>query len=95
MSEEKVAFTNAELRRAVQDDSDDWAEIGGTRQILDQGRWVTLHAAVFSHKPSGKHYELSWERPSTEQQDGSESDEIGCVEVELREVTKKKWMPVL
>lgn len=66
-------------------------------EIRDQSRWETFHTGVFLEPSSGKHYEIDWAEGSTEYQEndywGGE-DTVLATEVELREVTIKKWVPV-
>lgn len=65
-------------------------------EITGNSRWSINHKWVFGHE--GKFYESSYSCGATESQDESpyeyDNDEIECPEVELREVTVKKWMPV-
>ena len=91
-----MKLTKDQATDVVYGDDADWQQVPGTEQIVDQGRWSTTFSAVFQHKPTGKHYSLYWARGSTEQQEQSpfEYDDPDLYEVELREVTKKKWMLV-
>lgn len=61
--------------------------------IVDTSRWSEIHEIVFSH--DGKFYETSYSQGLTEMQDESPweyEDEVECYEVELKEVTVKKWV---
>jgi len=64
--------------------------------VVENTRWSIIHEWVFRHE--GKFYESTYSCGATESQDESpyeyDDDEIECPEVELREVTVKKWMPV-
>ena len=75
-------------------DEPGWSEVAGTRRITDQGRWMTMWEAVFAHAESGRYFEIAWDRPSTEQQEGSEGEPPTYCEVELKDVTVTKWVPV-
>jgi hypothetical protein len=66
-------------------------------EFIDSGRWSEHWKAVFEHE--GKFYEVKYELPSTEYQEGlmpfeQYGEEIPAKEVELREVTVEKWLPV-
>lgn len=58
-------------------------------EVWDQRRWVTVHRAVY--EVEGRFYEVIYESPSTEMQEGSESDEVLVYEVEPIEVTVTKY----
>lgn len=63
--------------------------------IIDTTRWSIVHEIVFSDK--GKFYMTTYSEGATECQDEKPweyDDEVECVEVELREVKVKKWVPV-
>ena len=63
--------------------------------IIDTGRWSIFHEIVFAD--NGKFYKTTYSEGATEYQDESPweyDDEVECIEVELREVKVKKWMPV-
>jgi hypothetical protein len=94
MTKVSKEFSSEELMCVVYGDQPGWSELRGERKILDQGRWVTLWCSIFKHEASGRHYEIGWERASTEQQEGSESNDPTCIEVELKEVLVKQWVPV-
>lgn len=91
-----MELTSEQGRAIVYGDDNDWDEVSGTRQIIENTRWSIVHEAIFLHKPSGKHYSLVWSRGATEQQDESpfEYDEPEPVEVELKEVTRMEWVAV-
>ena len=64
-------------------------------RIVNTTRWSIIHEIVFEDK--GKFYrttysvgatEMQWEKP------WEYEEEVECEEVELREVTVKKWIPV-
>lgn len=64
-------------------------------KIIDTTRWSIVHKIVF--EDNGKFYQTTYMEGATEMQDERPweyEDEIECVEVELREVTIKKWVPV-
>lgn len=90
-----MKLTKEEGRDIVWGDHPDWDEQKG-REIVEQGRWNTVYSAIFKHKPTGKFYELCWSQGSTEMQEEHpfEYSDPEPVEVEEREVTVKKWMPV-
>lgn len=81
----------------VWDDHEDFEMVKGTREITDQSRWSTTKRAVFLQRSTGKNFRLYWTEGSTEQQDGTEmfyDNTVELEEVEEREVTIKKWVPV-
>lgn len=64
-------------------------------KIIDTTRWSIVHEIVFEDK--GHFYSTTYSEGATEMQDERPweyDDEINCTEVELKEVTVKKWMPV-
>jgi hypothetical protein len=65
-------------------------------EMVDQRRWVTVFEGIFLHKPSGKHYSVSYERGSTESQESEYfyEDEIDFQEVESKEIITKAWVAV-
>ena len=71
-----------------------WAEVPGTRHIIDQGRWTTTWASVHKHTESGRHFEIVWDWGSTETQEDSETEPPICYEVVQKEVTETKWVPI-
>jgi hypothetical protein len=82
-------FTKAELKELVLPYSAIHDE------IYDNSRWSILHWCVFEHE--GKHWKAYYSVSATEYQDEEPweyDDEIEATEVELREVTVKKWEPV-
>ena len=91
-----MKLTAEEGREVVFDDHADWATVPGTRRAVEHTRWSVIYEAVFYHKPTDKHYSLSWGVGATESQDERpfEYDEPEPEEVELREVTEKKWVGV-
>jgi len=89
----KIAKEEAE--RIVYDDAEGWEMVSET--IEDQRRWVTVFSGMFRHIASGKVYEVSYEKGSTENQDGTElfyGDFVEFTEMEEREVTINQWVPV-
>lgn len=63
--------------------------------IIDTGRWSIIHEIIFEDK--GKFYSTTYSVGATECQDERPWEyekEVECVEVELKEVKVKKWMPV-
>lgn len=91
-----MKITADEAERIVYGDHDDWEEIRGTEEIVEQDRWSTTFSAVWLHKPSQKYYSAYYTRGSTEVQEGMDlfPEDPDFYEVECREVTEKKWMPV-
>jgi len=65
-------------------------------KIVDQRRWVTTWFGVFKNKVTGKHYQVCYDRGSTESQDSEPfyGEEIEFEEVELKEVLVKQWVVV-
>lgn len=64
-------------------------------KIIDTTRWSIVHEIVFEY--NGKFYQTTYSEGATEMQYESPweyDDEVECIEVELREVKIKKWMPV-
>lgn len=93
-----MKLTGQQLQDIVFDYDDEWEEVEGTSQIVDQGRWSTHHFGVFKHLPSGKCYGIAYSAGSTESQfeDPFEyelKDEFDLQEYEQREVTELKWVP--
>ena len=71
-----------------------WSEVAGTQRPVDQSRWLTTWRAVFSHAESGKSFEITWNWPSTEMPVGEKMATPTYCEVEQKEVTETKWVPV-
>ncbi|MEV5944650.1 hypothetical protein [Streptomyces sp. NPDC051994] len=68
-----------------------------TRDQLDSRRWSSVHKFVFRAPDDGKAYCVYFQQPLTERQECDlwfDDDEIKAVEVEAREVTVTKWLPV-
>lgn len=64
--------------------------------IIDTSRWSVIHTIVFMDK-DGKFYQTSYSEGATECQDERPweyESEVECYEVELKEVTVKKWCRV-
>ncbi|MEV5944663.1 hypothetical protein [Streptomyces sp. NPDC051994] len=67
------------------------------RHQTDTRRWSSIHDLVFRAPDDGKAYQVTYQRPLTEHQECDlwfGNDEIKAVEVEAREVTVTKWLPV-
>ena len=64
-------------------------------RIVYTTRWSIIHEIVF--EDNGKFYMTTYSEGATEIQDERPweyDDEIKCIEVELKEVKVKKWIPV-
>lgn len=64
-------------------------------KVVDNTRWSIIHEIVF--EDNGKFYQTEYSVGATEMQSEEPweyEDEVECTEVELREVTVKKWMPI-
>lgn len=64
-------------------------------RIIDTARWSVVHEIVF--EDNGKFYQTTYSVGATEMQHEAPweyVDEVKCIEVELREVKVKKWIPV-
>jgi len=62
-------------------------------EIVDTGRWTIHHKIIFEN--NGVFYSTYYGEGATEAQDESPweyDDDVECIEVELREVTVKKWV---
>ena len=91
-----MKITKDEGTDIIYNNHEEWKEIDGTRDIIDQSRWTTTHEAIFLHIPTNKTYSLWWDEGSTECQDSTEpfgGDEPDLVEVVEKEVLVKKWVP--
>lgn len=65
-------------------------------KVIDNSRWSINHEIIFKDT-DGKMYSTYYSVGATESQDESPweyEDEIECTEVELREITVKKWLPI-
>ena len=65
--------------------------------IIDQSRWLTSFQIVFQDPMDGKYYQTTYSAGSTECQDYTpweDEKEIKAIEVELREVVGKWFLPV-
>lgn len=60
-------------------------------KILDDESYNVMHEIVFSYK--GKYY-MSWYSENLTAYPWQYEDEVDCKEVELKEVTEKKWVLV-
>lgn len=66
-----------------------------TDKIIDNTRWSLIHEIVF--EDNGKFYQTTYSEGATEMQmekPWEYENKIECIEVELREVKVKKWMPI-
>lgn len=85
-----------EAHSVVWGDTDEWKEI--SRDIFDTSRWENHYEGIFKHKPSGKHYTVSWSEGATECQETElfayAGDEVEFIEVHQVEKTVKVWEPV-
>lgn len=64
-------------------------------KVIDTTRWSVIHEIVF--EDNGKFYQTTYSVGATEMQyerPWEYVDEVKCIEVELREVKVKKWVPV-
>ena len=64
-------------------------------KIIDATRWSLKHEIVF--EDNGKFYQTIYFEGATELQHERPweyEDEVECIEVELREVKIKQWMPI-
>jgi hypothetical protein len=60
-------------------------------------RWVSVHKLIFRAPDDGKAYRVTYQQPLTEYQECDtwfSQDEITATEVEQRQVTITRWMPV-
>lgn len=66
------------------------------REHIDSRRWVSVHQLIFRAPDDGKAYRVTYQRGLTEHQECDTwfDDEIEAVEMEQREVTVTKWLPV-
>lgn len=63
--------------------------------IIDTSRWSIIHEIIF--EDGGKFYRTTYSEGATEMQweePWGYEEEVECEEVELREVTVNKWLPV-
>ena len=92
-----MELTGEQGRNLAYGELDGWSEVPGTKKIVVQRRWLTEWEAVFEHAASHKYYQMKWDQGSTECQEDSKPFKYSTptlIEVELREVTKKQWVPV-
>jgi len=62
-------------------------------RMLHKSRWSVYCEGVFKHT-DGKHYMFHFNKPYSDYQEDQElfnDDEVECYEVELKDVTEKKW----
>lgn len=89
-----LIISKEEAEQIVNEDHENWQLISET--IEGQSRWSTHYSGIFKHIPTNKHYEVSYSRGSTEQQDQDlfYEDNIDFFEVEEKEVIVKKWVRI-
>lgn len=66
-----------------------------TDKIIDNTRWSLIHEIIFEN--NGKFYQTTYSKGATEMQmekPWEYENKIECIEVELREIKVKRWMPV-
>lgn len=65
---------------------------------VDTRRWVSVQQLIFRAPDDGKAYSVTYMRGLTEHQDGTDpwnyETEIEATEMEQREVTVTRWLPV-
>ena len=88
-----MQLTSEEGRLVIDDDHDDWAKI--EVQIIDTRRWSYRYLGTFSHKPTGRFYQMAWSSAATERQDELpfEFETPELMEVVEKEVTVTQWVP--
>lgn len=90
-------FPADRLAEIISGDDDDFIVVPGTDEIVDQRRWTTSFEIVVQEKSSGKYYQVYYERGSTEYQETDlfgGDDPVTVVEVEPKQVTTTKYLPV-
>lgn len=91
-----MLFEKKELQRMVYEDSERLVKV--EEEIVDSSRWSIHYRVIFEDTETSKHYMSYYSKGATEYQDEDpyeyENDEIECTEVELKEVTVKKWVAV-
>ena len=69
-----------------------------TEEFISRSRWSVIYEVIFKDTTTGKHYKSFYSRGATEMQDESPyeyaNEEEECFEVELKEVTVKKWVVI-
>jgi hypothetical protein len=87
-----MQLTSEEGRLVIDDDHDDWAKV--KEEIIDTRRWSVRYLGVFSHKPSGRFYQMAWSVGATEQQDEQpfEFETPELEEVVEKETLVKTWV---
>lgn len=60
--------------------------------IIDQGRWRSLHEMIYLNTKTGKYYKILWNLGSTENCDAD--DDMGVCEVEPYQVTVTQYREV-
>ena len=66
-------------------------------KIVDHTRWSGVNEIVFHEPNENKYYRTHYSVGATESQDERPweyEDAIDCIEVELKEVTTKKWVEI-
>ena len=67
-----------------------------SNEIIDTSRWSVYHKIVF--EDNGKFYSAIYSEGATELQDEKPweyQDKVECIEVELKEIKVKEWVPVV
>lgn len=67
------------------------------REHIDSRRWASVHRLIFRAPDDGKAYRVTYQQPLTEHQECDiwfDDSEVKAVEVEQREVTVTKWLPI-
>ena len=68
-------------------------------KIIDNTRWSIIHELVFEIKEEGetKYYKTTYSEGATEfqpERPWEYKDEVECIEVEQRTVTRVEWVPI-
>jgi hypothetical protein len=91
-----MKLSGKEARAIVNEDSFEWDQVGKPT-IENTTRWSIVYSSVHKHIASGKCYEFTYSRGATESQEERPyeyDDEVDVCEVELRDVTEKRWVSV-
>lgn len=83
-----------EAENIVNENHEDWELI---KEFFDsKSRWSIIYSGIFKNIPTNKHYEVSYKRGATEQQDQElfNNNKITFLEVEEKEVMVKKWVRI-
>jgi hypothetical protein len=89
-----VKLTKEEARDVVWEDHEDWETI--EEDICSNSRWAIHMRGIFKHVPSGKFYELHWDKGATEYQEQQpfEYTDPDLIEVHQVEKVVKVWETV-